>query len=199
MVLKEWAKTQYREPNHIKTKTKGNLDEIHSKIEAHGTNQECLSQEKDLYWQLYHTNRAEEEKWRIKSRILWLQSGDKNTTFFHKHATVIKAKNSIASIIDTDGHPQAYQQKIKIAATTHFQEFLTDTRAPKDYFDLLQHLPTNITEEINSALNREIEEEAVKSTIWALHPDKALEPDGFSIKFYRVYWDLIKNDLVKMI
>ena len=70
---------------------------------------------------------------------------------------------------------------------------------PEYYSNLLQHLPSMITEEINNALNIEIYEEEVKSAIWALHLDKAPGLDGFSIIFYRAYWDLIKNDLVKMI
>jgi hypothetical protein len=32
-----------------------------------------------------------------------------------------------------------------------------------------------------------------------MEPDKALGPDGFSIQFYRVCWEIIKIDLLRMI
>jgi len=32
-----------------------------------------------------------------------------------------------------------------------------------------------------------------------MEPDKALGPDGFSIHFYRICWDIIKADLFRMI
>ena len=40
--------------------------------------------------------------------------------------------------------------------------------------------------------------EAVE-VIWAMEPDKALGLDGFSIHFYRLCWNIIKYDLLRMI
>jgi hypothetical protein len=42
--------------------------------------------------------RDEETIWRIKSRILWLQSGDKNTTPFQRQAKVRQWKNKVDEI-----------------------------------------------------------------------------------------------------
>eukprot|EP00253_Pinus_taeda_P016043 PITA_16043 len=126
---------------------------------------------------LYHANRADEQKWRIKSRQPWLQGGDKNSAFFHKQATIRKIINNVTSITDAKGNLQTTQ----------------------DYSDFLQHLPTKISEEINENLTKEIEEEEIQRAISTLKPNKAPGPDGFPICFYRTYWGIIKKDLVKMI
>ena len=42
-------------------------------------------------------------------------------------------------------------------------------------------------------------ESEIKETIWSLKADKAPEPDGFTIKFYRDAWDIIKGDLKKIL
>lgn len=35
--------------------------------------------------------------------------------------------------------------------------------------------------------------------MWNLHLDKALGTDGFTIAFYRQHWEIIKNDLARML
>lgn len=82
--LKDWAKNYYKEPEKAKAEIKSELERVHNKIEEQGLSQEYEALEGDLYFQLYRANRDEEQKWRIKSRQLWLQGGDKNFAFFHK-------------------------------------------------------------------------------------------------------------------
>ena len=132
-------------------------------------------------------------------RKLWLQDGDKSSSFFHKQATVWNIRNKISSIINTEGIIQKNQEYIKAIASNHYKKLLTKTAVPEDYLDLLCHLPNLIMEEINNTLKRDIEEAKIKNSRWYLQPYKSPGPDGFSINFYRTYWDLIKKYLIKMI
>ena len=42
-------------------------------------------------------------------------------------------------------------------------------------------------------------EKEVVDVIWAMEPNKAPGPDGFSSHFYRLCWNVIKFDLLQMI
>jgi len=192
-VIKEWAKENYKEPEEVKKKIKSDLESVQLRIEEHGLSQQNKEQESALYTQLSHINREEETKWRLKSRQLWLQGGDKNTSYFHKHATSQKLRNNVSSILDNEGNLHNTQETIRKVTSDHYRDLLTETKGEEDYTDLLQHLPKGITKEINDSLNKEIEEEEIRRVIWNLHPDKALGPDGFPICFYRVFWVLIKR------
>ena len=86
--LKNWARNNYQEPEKNKKKIKQDLEEVQQRIEVLGLSQQAKEQESRLYSQLSQTIRDEETKWRLKSRQLWLQEGDKNTSYFHKQATV---------------------------------------------------------------------------------------------------------------
>eukprot|EP00253_Pinus_taeda_P030632 PITA_30632 len=112
--------------------------------------------------------REEEEKWRIKSKQTWLKSGDKNTSYFHRQATVWKIKNNITAIIDNAGNQHSDQTAIKNVASAHFKELLTEIGEEELYVDLLQHLPTKITADFNKRLTEEIKEEEIKEAIWCL-------------------------------
>eukprot|EP00253_Pinus_taeda_P004529 PITA_04529 len=197
--LKNWAKSNYQEPEEHKNKIKQELEEVEQRIETQGLSQQNKEHEDKLYAQLRQTLREEETKWRLKSRQLWLQEGDKNTAYFHKQATVRKIRNTVSEIMDDERNSYNTQQSIKEAATKHFSKLLNEDKGAEDYSSMLQHMPIKVNQEMNSKLMKEVEEEEVREAIWSLHPDKAPRPDGFPISFYREYWTMIKKDLLKMI
>jgi hypothetical protein len=46
--------------------------------------------------------REEEELWRLRSRVVWLKCGDKNTNFFHNFSSFRRNKNHIWEISDEE-------------------------------------------------------------------------------------------------
>lgn len=64
--LKDWAKTHYKEPKKEEREAKFKLEELHNTMEKQGYHQEDKNHENNLYSQLYHIRREEEQKWRIK-------------------------------------------------------------------------------------------------------------------------------------
>lgn len=197
--IKEWVKINYKEPERIKKEIKNTINNVQKEIEEQGLTQERKMLESKLYSHLCRVNIEEESKWRIKSRQLWLQEGDQNTTFFHKQTTVRRVSNTVSSILDTEGNLQTAQEAIRQVATNHYRDLLTETTNEEDYDDLLQFLPKSIRKEMNDTLNKEIDEEEVRKTIWDLQPDKTPGPDGFPICFYHAFWGIIKRDLIKML
>jgi hypothetical protein len=47
-------------------------------------------------------------------------------------------------------------------------------------------------------LEREFEEEEVRKVVMAMEGDKAPGPDGFSIAFFQVCWEVVKEDIMKI-
>ena len=65
--------------------------------------------------------------------------------------------------------------------------------------NLLLGIPTLTKDAENIELSKPIMEFEIKTAIWSVREDKALGPDGFSIKFYRIAWEIIKEDLKRML
>jgi hypothetical protein len=69
----------------------------------------------------------EEERWRQKSRAIWIKSGDKNTKFFHRFASYRRNKKHIWEIKDEVGLVHTGQEALKDEATFFFNSFFQDT------------------------------------------------------------------------
>ena len=93
------------------------------------------------------------------------------------------------------------QDNIKKLAFQHFNQLYSDNGEadPLSQADLLSEIQPSITEEENKEVEKLISENEIIEAIWTLHLDKSPGPDGFTINFYRAAWDIIKDDLKKML
>jgi len=75
---------------------------------------------------------------RLKTRSLWLNTGDKNTTFFHNSMQIRRARNQINKI-QVDGQEIKGVEELKKAAHNHFKNLLTANEETENYENFLQH------------------------------------------------------------
>jgi hypothetical protein len=129
---------------------------------------------------------------------LWLQAGDKNTSFFHKQAKARQHRNNVEEIKTQSGVLINSFEEIKKATTSHFGKLYTkegeDNQDQSKKF--IEHIPHMIKEEDNTELSKEVTVEEVKAVLNQFDPDKAPGPDGFTLHFYRNCWTIIKKDLI---
>eukprot|EP00253_Pinus_taeda_P027485 PITA_27485 len=52
---------------------------------------------------------------------------------------------------------------------------------------------------MNQALERKITQKEVKEALYAMDPDKAPGPDGFTPRFVQTYWQIVEKEFFKMI
>eukprot|EP00253_Pinus_taeda_P013868 PITA_13868 len=141
---------------------------------------------------------AEEEYWRVKSRNLWLKAGDRNTAFFHKQSQVRKCFNSISEIkVENVTHKDF--DYIKKTTFLHFQSLYSEDKDLNQNSDLLDVVPTVITQQTKDSLEAKITKEEVEKDLFAMDPDKAPGSDGLSSRFLQVCWPIIEKDLLKMV
>jgi hypothetical protein len=102
--LKRWAKT-IPKPEDERKQIQADLEAHQIIMEEAEISGAILKREEELQQKLQNACRQEEEYWRQKSRSLWLKSGDRNTSYFHKQAQARRGYNSISEIKDG---PQTY-------------------------------------------------------------------------------------------
>eukprot|EP00253_Pinus_taeda_P015197 PITA_15197 len=97
-----------------------------------------------------------------------------------------------------DGRVVTEQEKIKEAASRHFQTLLTADPHYLENPDFLNIIENKISEAQNVDLDREITSEEIEWSLHGMPLDKAPGPDGFTVAFYRTHWEIIKKDYIRM-
>lgn len=136
----------------------------------------------------------EEMFWRQKSRIHWLQGGDRNTSFFHASVRGRRAKNNLSVIEDELGNSFFEEGQI-VSTITDFYQCLFESNENNDFGLVQGVLQSHISDSMNEQLITIPEEEEIHQAILSINSDKAPGPDGFSASFYQAFWDVIGRDV----
>lgn len=148
--------------------------------------------------QLHLQYRMEEEYWRTKSRVLWLQAGDKNTKYFHAKTRQRRSYNIILHIQDDTGKHYSNVKDIHSHITSYFKNLYKRKRTNVDS-QIMDGIPTTVTEDINKNLTGPVTEKEIREAVFAMNPEKAPGPDGMTATFYRQHWEVIKPGLLSYV
>jgi hypothetical protein len=129
---------------------------------------------------------------RLRSRISWLKDGDANTRLFHMHARHRKRKNFIGKLIA--GERVCTSHEDKAAVIDDFYDNLLGTCTVREHTINLADLGINAQD--MSELELPFTEDEVWRTIQQLPSDKAPGPDGYTGRFYKSCWAIIKEDIM---
>jgi len=131
-----------------------------------------------------------------RSRIDWLNEGDANTALFHLHARHRKRKNFISKLLSNDGHILTSQDEKEKNIFDFYSNLLGESLDREVTINLDElAIPSFDLSELDAPFS----EDEVWRTISSLPSNKAPGPDGFTGKFYKVCWPIIKADLMAAI
>ena len=140
----------------------------------------------------------EELFWGQRAKAHWLKEGDRNTKYFHAHASDRRKQNTILGIWDEYGRWCGEKESIAQAAVAYFENIYSTT-SPTRVEDVVVAIPTRVTEDMNESLTRVFTREEVVTALKQIHPTKAPGPDGMSVIFYQRYWDIVGSSVTNMV
>ncbi|XP_056847457.1 uncharacterized protein LOC108816806 [Raphanus sativus] len=140
----------------------------------------------------------EEIYWKQKSRVMWLRSGDRNTSYFHAVTKAKRIRNTLSTIQDDNGVVHRGQKEISNVATTYFHKLYRSSPTDQCLYDsIFQGFGKRVTDAMNQDLVRQVTEDEVRDAIFDMGPNRAPGPDGFSAAFYQRFWEDIKEELMQ--
>lgn len=135
----------------------------------------------------------QEIKWKQRSRIKWLDEGDRNTKYFHGIACARRHVNRITAIFAQDQIWES-RQDIQYKMVSFFRNLNTreDKLRPqltRIHFKQLSPVSASLIEEDFSMAE-------IQEAVFGLVKDRAPGPNGFPIEFFQQFWDLVKGELL---
>ena len=118
--------------------------------------------------------------------------------YFHTKASDRRRKNTISCIMDDEGNWHDSIDGIAGVAISYFKK-LYSPAFPTRISEVLDAIPTKVTEEMNQSLIQEFTREEIEIALNQMHPTKTPGPDGMSATFFQNYWGIVSNDVICMI
>ena len=199
--LKQWNEQCFGNLQKHLREAQARLDSVTRQIRDQGMTQDFISEESSALREVEEWELREEIFWKQKSRVDWLQEGDRNTAFFHNTVKARRSGNSITSLVSTSGDQLFSKEAISLEAKRYFSQLfskeepcsLVETRA------ILECIPQLVSDSMNRDLLRPIMLEELEKVVFGMKKGKAPGPDGFPIEFFQEFWEIIKFDLLEVV
>ncbi|QHO60147.1 uncharacterized protein [Arachis hypogaea] len=119
----------------------------------------------------------EDMHWKEKSRIQWLQWGDRNTKFLHSKCQIWNRKNKLQELENSERELVTKPSDIAAVAQQYFEDLFA-TCQPKDPNAELDGISNKINSNTNQALTRTVSEEKIKAATFSINPFLAPGDEG---------------------
>lgn len=127
-----------------------------------------------------------------KSRVRWALEGDENSRYFH---VIINRNIRVQRLngLNIGGHWITDPGQIKDNIVKFFEsKFMEpDPHRPRFICDKFRKLNEAQKEYLESPISLD----EIKTAVWRCGANKAPGPDGYSIEFFRKFWDHVKTDM----
>ncbi|XP_058103375.1 uncharacterized protein LOC131246929 [Magnolia sinica] len=157
--LKDWNKTVFRDVHNNVQNAEDEIARAESNL-IHSNYTDNLEKLQIAHENLKRALLQQELFWKQKSRIRWLQEGDRNTKFFHKSVMEKRQKQVIDKIRSLMGEILEKCKDIGREAEDYFKDLFSSQHRAANA-TILSFIPMVVTEQMNSDLMRPVTLEEV--------------------------------------
>jgi len=184
-----WTRSKHQNSQRVIEENRQLLEEAMTSQEP---NQELISTINATLLQAY---KEEENYWKQRSRQLWLALVDKNSGYFHAITRNRTVLNKFSVIENGEGLPVYEEEGILQVIIAYFQHLFTSQAGDLETI-INEAISPCISETTNQNLILMPSEEEIKSACFAIHPDKAPGPNGFSACFFQSHWETVGPNII---
>ncbi|CAN6580631.1 unnamed protein product [Malus baccata var. baccata] len=190
--LKEWYRGKGNNSKRV-------IDQLKVEIrKAYESNQFAFAQTKIKEKELRAAHKEEEAYWKLKSRIQWLNEGDKNTKFFHAQTVRRRKHNKIKGLEDHHRVWHEDEKEICDIASFYFTGLFQSSR-PSHIGEIMECMENRVSNDDNRLLTAPITNSEIMEATFQIPPTRAPGPDGFTGCFYKDHWATVGKDVTLVV
>lgn len=125
-----------------------------------------------------------------------MKHGDRNTNFFHNFATKRKKQNTLKGLVDDNGVRHEDRGAMCDLVHKYFVE-LFSSEVGKPAVDSLVDVRRLVMDDMNNGLLAPFTAEEVWDALFKIGDLKAPGPNVLHAVFYKRFWDMLGDDLIK--
>jgi hypothetical protein len=133
--------------------------------------------------------------------VIWIKQRDNNSKFFHQYVNYRKNVNTIWEIEKSDGTMvHSFKDKAEEGARHFFNQFQKPVGCLiQEILEVISKFDPVFSKEMNRSLSKEVSKSKVHDALFSMQKGKSPGPDGLTTEFYINFYELIKEDLLKMV
>ncbi|KAK4381552.1 putative mitochondrial protein [Sesamum angolense] len=139
----------------------------------------------------------EEVYWKQRGKVHWLREGDRNTSYFHNHASTQRRSNDITRIKNGDGQWLEQEEEIRDNIETYFGDIFRSRNPSEEELEKgTEAISGRLSEELLHELSQPYTAEEVSKALSQMASLKSPGPDGMPPFFFQKYWHIVKTDVI---
>ena len=192
--LRDWS---WRKYGNLEKKIKKEKEALANILEEYGVGEQYVAGQRRLE-DLLHMN---DDYWRIRSRSNWMQQGDRNTSYFHHHASQRRTRNQIKKLKNSTGVWIEDGVELEKLIVGHYTSLFTHDPQVRGKFaaNYSGVIRRRLSVSMQQELAKPFTADEVLSALKLMHPTKAPGPDGYQAIFFQKFWGIIGNDVLAVV
>ncbi|GJY02450.1 RNA-directed DNA polymerase, eukaryota [Tanacetum coccineum] len=196
VIIRRWVKTKRLEMVGSKLDTIAELEKIDKAMDIGVVDDSTVLRRLELKNNLLKLTEMEAKDRIQKSKVKWAVEGDENSKFFHGIINKRRSQLAIRGVF-VDGIWRSDPVRIKNAFFDHFEARF---KKPADQrFKLNFQFHKILLKDQADDLERGVSRDEIRRAVWNCGDNKSPGPDGFTFKFFKKYWDVVRSDFCEAI
>lgn len=171
------------------------VNDLMAQMEREGVTVELRRERMMALNDLWKEYRKEESLWLHKSRMKWLMVRDRNTRFFHRVSKMRAARKNLMNL-QVNGEICQEPRQIKQAIFDHFHNFFKSGNSGSMRFT--GEGVKRVSIEDRDMLEGVFTYDEIWAAVLACDGNRAPGPDDFNFTFFREFWSMIREDIMRM-